>query len=80
MATHSSILAWRIPWIKEPGRLQSMESQKFGHNCMINTLHVKTIKFRKRHTCHLKFYSRISYRNIKVRIVIFIVFYSEVLY
>ena len=27
MATHSSILAWRIPWTKEPGRLQSMESQ-----------------------------------------------------
>ena len=27
MATHSSILAWRIPWIKEPGRLQSMGSQ-----------------------------------------------------
>ena len=28
MATYSSILAWRIPWIEEPGRLQSMESQK----------------------------------------------------
>ena len=27
MATHSSILAWRIPWMKEPGRLQSMGSQ-----------------------------------------------------
>ena len=27
MATHSSILAWRIPWTKEPGGLQSMESQ-----------------------------------------------------
>ena len=26
MATHSSILAWRIPWIREPGRLQSMGS------------------------------------------------------
>ena len=26
MATHSSILAWRIPWTEEPGRLQSMES------------------------------------------------------
>ena len=32
LATHSSILAWRIPWIEEPGRLQSMESQKVGHN------------------------------------------------
>ena len=28
MATHSSILAWRIPWTEEPGRLQSIESQK----------------------------------------------------
>ena len=28
MATHSSILAWRIPWVEEPGRLQSMGSQK----------------------------------------------------
>ena len=28
MATHSSILVWRIPWTEEPGRLQSMESQK----------------------------------------------------
>ena len=32
MAMHSSILAWRIPWTKEPGRLQSMGSQRVGHN------------------------------------------------
>ena len=32
MATHSSILAWRIPWTEEPGRLQSMESQRVGHD------------------------------------------------
>ena len=33
MATHSvGILAWRIPWTEEPGRLQSMESQRVGHN------------------------------------------------
>ena len=31
-ATHSSILAWRIPWTGEPGRLQSMGSQRVGHN------------------------------------------------
>ena len=30
MATHSSILAWEIPWTEEPSGLQSMESQKFG--------------------------------------------------
>jgi len=32
MATHSSILAWKIPWTEEPGRLQSMGSVKFGHD------------------------------------------------
>ena len=32
MATHSSILAWKIPWTEEPGRLQSMESQRVGHD------------------------------------------------
>ena len=32
MATHSSVLAWRCPWTEEPGRLQSMESQRAGHN------------------------------------------------
>ena len=32
MATHSSILAWRIPWTEEPGGLQSMWSQRFGHD------------------------------------------------
>ena len=32
MATHSSILAWRIPWTKEPGGLQSIGSQRVGYN------------------------------------------------
>ena len=32
MATHSSILAWRIPWREEPGSIQSMGSQRVGHN------------------------------------------------
>ena len=32
MAAHSSILAWKIPWTEEPGRLQSMGSQRVGHN------------------------------------------------
>ena len=32
MATHSSTLAWKIPWTEEPGRLQSMGSQRVGHN------------------------------------------------
>ena len=32
MATHSSILAWRIPWTEEPGGLQSIRSQRVGHD------------------------------------------------
>ena len=32
ITTHSSILAWKIPWTEEPGRLQSMESQRVGHD------------------------------------------------
>jgi len=32
MATHSSIHAWKIPWIEKPGRLQSMGSQRVGHD------------------------------------------------
>ena len=32
MAPHSSIIAWKIPWTEEPGRLQSMGSQRVGHN------------------------------------------------
>ena len=32
MATHSSILAWKIPWTEEPGGLKSMGSQRAGHD------------------------------------------------
>ena len=32
METHSSILAWKIPWTEEPGGLQSMGSQRVGHD------------------------------------------------
>ena len=32
MATHSSILAWKTPWTEEPSRLQSMGSQRVGHD------------------------------------------------
>jgi len=32
MSTHSNILAWKIPWMEEPGRLQSMGLQRVGHD------------------------------------------------
>ena len=38
MATHSSILAWKIPWTKDPGRLQSMGSQRVRHDRMTSLL------------------------------------------
>ena len=37
MAAHSNILAWRVPWTEEPGRLQSMGLQRVGHDWMTNT-------------------------------------------
>ena len=37
VATHSSILAWRIPWTGQPGRLQSMRSQRLGHDWVTHT-------------------------------------------
>ena len=39
MATHSSILAWRIPWTEEPGGLQSMVSQRVGHDRVTSLTH-----------------------------------------
>ena len=33
MAPHSSTLAWKIPWMEEPGRLQSLGSRRVGHDC-----------------------------------------------
>ena len=39
MATHSSILAWRIPWTEEPGGLQSMGTQRVRYDSVTNTKH-----------------------------------------
>ena len=38
MATHSSILAWRIPWTEEPGGLQSMRLQRDRHDWVTNII------------------------------------------
>ena len=45
MATHSSILAWRVPWAEEPGRLQSLGSQRVEHDWVANTHHPPHIFF-----------------------------------
>ena len=44
MATHSSILAWRIPWTEEPGGLQSTGSQRVGQNSLTNTMNMNERK------------------------------------
>ena len=44
MATHSSILVWRIPWTREPGRLQSMGLQRVKHD--LATTQITTINLR----------------------------------
>ena len=41
MATHSSIFAWRIPWTEEPGRLQSIGSQRVGHQLKRLNTHIQ---------------------------------------
>ena len=40
MATHSSILAWRIPWTGEPGGLKCMVSQRIRHDCVTRHAHI----------------------------------------
>ena len=42
MATHSSILAWEIPWTEKPGGLQSIELQRVGHNLVTEHAHTIT--------------------------------------
>ena len=52
MATHSSILDWRIPWTEEPGRLQSMGLQRVGHDWAINThthTHIHSVPVADKH-------------------------------
>ena len=51
MATHSSILAWEIPWTEEPGRLQSMGSQRTGYDLV--TKHQQQIVLRTKCTANI---------------------------
>ena len=47
MTTHSSILAWRIPWTEEPGELQSLGLQRLRHNLATN-FHPRSVSFNGR--------------------------------
>ena len=52
MATHSSTLAWKIPWTEEPGRLQSMGSQRVGHNWATSFHSLHTLSLEKEMATH----------------------------
>ena len=47
MATHSSILAWRIPWMEEPGQLQSMGSQRIGYHLVTKQWQQRVCKYKQ---------------------------------
>ena len=55
MATHSSILAWRIPWTEEPGRLQSTGSQRVGHD-WATSLHFTSHKYKTPRHCRFELF------------------------
>ena len=73
MATHSGILAWEIPWTEEPGMLQSIGSQRIGHNLVteqqqaayladlleIKAFHINLICQQKQNMC-LKTFSQVT--------------------
>ena len=65
MATHSSILAWRIPWTEEPGRLQFMESQRVGDDERLSTAHC--VKW-----CFIKIVCNFKARSRSVLVVSFL--------
>ena len=70
----SSILAWRLPWIEDPGRLQPMESQTAGHDWATNTVKDNLAYLTKLHTCcpltqqfHFRnLYHRFTHKNTKI--------------
>ena len=59
MATHSSILTWKIPWIEEPGRLQSMGSQRVWHD-WATSLTLKSKNIPHHHHCPAKQAKKLS--------------------
>ena len=61
MATHSSILAWEIPWTEEPGGLQFLRSQRVRHDCV--TAHTHTHSLPLSHTHTLSVYNLSQYES-----------------
>ena len=61
MATHSSILAWRIPWTEEPVELQSMGSQRVRHDC------ATSLHFTSSHSEKISDLTKILFKNRKTK-------------
>ena len=82
MATHSSILAWKIPWTEEPGELQSMGLQRVGHDSTTDNFHLilmpirHFINNRQYRQMHLEQLLRLQV-NLKIYISIFLSSYQE---
>ena len=66
--THSSILAWKIPWTEEPGSLQSMESQRAGHDLATKHTHTSKGPF----VCKLS-----SFQNSVIVVCVLVDFYAK---
>ena len=62
MATHSSILAWRIPWTEEPGRLQSMGLKRVGHDLATKSLNLKSLRTENESGSNLALNQRIAWK------------------
>ena len=61
METHSNILAWKIPWTEEPGRLQSMRLQRVRHNWAISLTFPKRLLIGISISCGIKLFSKESF-------------------
>ena len=64
METHSSILAWEIPWTEEPGRLQSVESEESDTTERLRTADIKVLPRKLYPLDHFKL---VNYENGKVQ-------------
>ena len=65
MATHSSILAWRIPWMEEPGRLQFMGLQRVGHDWATSLSLNKSLPKNIKREMHIKMiYNITTFKNV----------------
>ena len=65
MTTHSSILAWEIPWTEEPDGLQSMELQRFGHDLVVRYTYSHTHTHTHIIQCKMSVIKDIGYRGVR---------------